>query len=107
VICFAKKISILPSNWGLMKKYKVRKMYFICRDKQVISPDVGITNAYQHKNTAATVCKQRQDHYKDTNFAWMKNQPIPVYSVEGFYLVHEDIFKQGWAAFLQEIKPEQ
>lgn len=73
-----------------MKKYRFRKMYFICTDKKVIEPNTHMTNAYQNIETAQRVCKERSG---GTHKMWDdKTKPVPVNTVEGFYLVHESLF---------------
>ncbi|MFD2163689.1 hypothetical protein ACFSJU_14865 [Paradesertivirga mongoliensis] len=80
-----------------MGKYKFRKMYFVCKDKQVISPDVQMTNAYQSKDTADAVCKQQQRDYK---YLW--ETAISKKTVEGFYLVPEALFEEVLKKWVEE-----
>ncbi|SDG68030.1 hypothetical protein SAMN05421827_109138 [Pedobacter terrae] len=74
----------------VISKYKFRKMFFICRDKKVIAPNVGMTQAYQLRETAEQVCKDRTTH-----MIWEdQSKPIPKESVEGFYLVPEALYNE-------------
>ena len=76
-----------------MAKYKFRKMYFICQDKKVIDPNIEFTNAYQHREYADNVCSDANK--RKTHFLWEdKTKPIPVRSVEGFYLVPEKLYDE-------------
>jgi len=45
------------------KKYRIRKMWFVCTNNQVISPNVAMTNAYQFKNNAEQVAKIRSEGF--------------------------------------------
>jgi len=74
-----------------MRKFRFRKMYFICENKQVIEPNVHMTNAYQYKHIADTVLSQWDTEPK----LWDAGKPPIKYSVEGFYLVHESLFEQS------------
>jgi hypothetical protein len=73
-----------------MPKYCFRKMYFICENKRVISPDVQRTNAFQHKEIADAILSQKDTSVK----MWDVNKPPKVFTVEGFYLVHESLFDE-------------
>ncbi|WP_256013147.1 hypothetical protein [Desertivirga xinjiangensis] len=75
------------------KKYRFRKMFFVCEDKKVISPDTHMTSAYQFKSTADQVCSDRTK--RTTHFEWEdKTKPVRVSTVEGFYLVHESFYDE-------------
>ena len=73
-----------------MPKYRFRKIYFICEDKLVITPDLLTTTAYKHKDYADTILRQKDTDVK----MWEVNKPPKKYSVEGFYLVHESLFDE-------------
>jgi hypothetical protein len=80
------------SYFYLMPKYRFRKMYFICDDKKIISPNVLMTHAYQFKKTADVVCQERQ---RPTPMEWEdKGKPVPKVTVEGFYLVPEAVYDE-------------
>ena len=86
-----------------MKSYRFRKMYFICTDKQVISPNTHMTNAYQFLETANKVCEQNQRH---GHKMWEdKTKPAPVDTVEGFYLVPESLFEEMLEKYCKQKKP--
>ena len=77
---------------GMGKKYRFRKMYFLCQNKKVISPNVSFTNAYQFKEYAEQILNEkvvRDYHYmfEDSSI------PLPKETVEGFYLVPEALFE--------------
>lgn len=75
-----------------MAKYKFRKMYFVCKNKQVISANVQSTNAYQSKEHAEVI---RQQWQPASRMEWMsKDEPLPKYTVEGFYLVPEALYNE-------------
>ncbi|MDB4921813.1 MAG: hypothetical protein JWQ54_3796 [Mucilaginibacter sp.] len=71
-----------------MPKYRFRKMYFICENKQVIQPNIWATTAHQHKDKADDVLANMDKSVK----MWDVNKPPITHSVEGFYLVHERLF---------------
>lgn len=71
-----------------MAKYCFRKMYFICENKRVIALNVETTTAHQHKDKALRILAQKDTAVK----MWDVNKPPRVYTVEGFYLVHESLF---------------
>jgi len=73
-----------------MRKFRFRKMYFICENKQVIAHNVQRTNAYQHKKNADEILAQMDTSVK----MWQVGKPPVTYSVEGFYLVHESLFEE-------------
>lgn len=83
-----------------MAKYRFRKMYFVCEDKKVINPNVHMTQAYQYKGTADQVCKERE---RRTHKEWEdKTNPVPVETVEGFYLVHESLFEEILKKYVED-----
>jgi hypothetical protein len=73
-----------------MPKYCFRKMYFICENKRVIAPEVHATNAYQYKKVADSVLTTKDTAVK----MWDVGKPPTLYTVEGFYLVHESLFEK-------------
>lgn len=81
-----------------MQKYRFRKIYFICENKRVIEPNVHATNAYQHKEHADAILSQRDTSVK----MWDINKPPRVYSVEGFYLVHESLYEKILKEYCRE-----
>ena len=83
-----------------MPKYRFRKMYFICENKQVIKDNVLMTNAYRKRETAEQVCKD-QDAYNSREKLWMKDKPEIVRSVEGFYLVPEALYEEVLRRFVE------
>jgi len=78
-----------------MPKYNFRKMFFICENKRVIQPNVLMTNAYQLKKTADNVCETRNLQQGGEHKLWQdKSKPVPVHTVEGFYLVPEALYEE-------------
>ncbi len=76
-----------------VKKYKFRKMFFICKDRKVISSNVLSTTTYQHKDYADTILRERGQRFNHK--MWEdKTKPLPVETVEGFYLVPEKLFDE-------------
>lgn len=76
-----------------MKKYRFRKMYFICQNMKVIAPNVQATNAYQKKELADKILQQSLAREPEDAY-WNKGKPTPKKTVEGFYLVHESYFDE-------------
>ncbi|WP_207425703.1 hypothetical protein [Pedobacter sp. SYSU D00535] len=83
-----------------MKRYRFRMMFFVCTDKKVISPNVHMTNAYQFRETAESVCRTRQaSHHK----MWEdKTKPVQQESVEAFYLVPEALYEEILKKYVDE-----
>ncbi|RZJ83686.1 MAG: hypothetical protein EOO20_22340 [Chryseobacterium sp.] len=77
----------------MAKKFKFRKMYFVCKDGRVNEDNVAMTQAYNDKEVAESVCEsRRQQNHK----MWDdKTKPFPKHTVEGFYLLHESLFDKG------------
>lgn len=75
----------------MAKKYRFRKMYFICEDKRVIEPPIEFTTSFRRKEYADTILKDQGE--RSYLYLWEKG-PLPVKSVEGFYLVHESLFEE-------------
>lgn len=72
------------------KKRRFRKLYFICTDNIVIGPQFEFTPAFPRKAYADNLCVQQENH-----FIWEdKSKPVPVKTVEGFYLVHESLYNE-------------
>ncbi|WP_244214370.1 hypothetical protein [Pedobacter jejuensis] len=65
-------------------------MFFQCTNKKVIEANVRMTNAYQHREDAEQNIFDRAIRKE-----WEpKDKPVPVETVEGFYLVHESLFEE-------------
>jgi hypothetical protein len=74
------------------KKYRFRKMYFICNDNKVIDPEYQVTNAFQYEDYGKRILEQqgkRDFHYMHED----KSIPLPVKTLQGFYLVPEQLFE--------------
>ncbi|SFW15697.1 hypothetical protein [Chitinophaga sancti] len=80
------------------KKYRFRKMYFICDNNQVIAANIAMTCAYQFKDDAVQIAKQRTGHFIWEN----QSEPVPLRKVEGFFLVHETLFDEILKQFTRE-----
>jgi len=75
----------------MAKRFKFRKMYVVCQDGKVIADNISMTNIYKKKQDAESVCKNRQNR---THQMWQdKTKPLPKFTVEAFYLVHESLFQ--------------
>ena len=85
----------------MKKPYKIRKMSFICENGRIIEPNMHMTDAFQYRDIADTVCKERQS---SGSYIWEKDTP-PKYTVEDFYLVHASLFKEILEPFWVEVKP--
>ncbi|TWI87761.1 hypothetical protein LX66_1832 [Chitinophaga japonensis] len=86
----------------MKKSYKIRKMSFICQDGRVIEPNIHMTNAYQFREIAEAVCRERQPTGR---YMWEVGRPIPKLTVEDFYLVHASLFKEILQPFCVEVMP--
>ena len=73
-----------------MRKFRFRKMYFICENKLVIKAELHRVDAYQHKKHADEILAQMDTSIK----IWDAGKPPKTYSVEGFYLLHESLFEE-------------
>ena len=75
----------------MAKRFKFRKMYFVCEDGKVIGDHTAMTNGYKDREVAQRVCNSRiQQNHK----MWDdKTKPFPKHTVEAFYLLHESLFK--------------
>lgn len=76
----------------MAKRFKFRKMYFVCENGKVIDDNILMTNAYKGREVAQGVCDSRaQQNHK----MWDdKSKPFPKHTVEAFYLVHESLFEK-------------
>jgi hypothetical protein len=74
----------------MAKRFKFRKMYFVCENGKVIEDNIAMTNAYKDREVAQSVCNSRaQQNHK----MWDdKTRPFPKHTVEAFYLLHESFF---------------
>ena len=84
---FAKIISIYCS---MAKKYRFRKIYFICCDNNLMDTNTEVTNAYQFRETALDQVKRQPTTGR---YMWEVNKPPKINRVEGFYLVHESLYE--------------
>lgn len=75
----------------MAKRFKFRKMYFVCKNGKVINDNVEMTNAYRRKEVADSVCKTWNE--RGLKIWDDQKQPEPVYTVHAFYLVHEILFR--------------
>jgi hypothetical protein len=76
-----------------VKKYKFRKMFFICDDRKVIDSNVHSITIYQYKEYADTILKEKGQ--RENHKMWDdKTKPLPIKTVEGFYLVPEKLFDE-------------
>ena len=78
------------------KKYRFRKLYFICENNQVINGIYEMVKAYRRKEYADSV-RDGQERMAEDELSkyWAKNEkPIRIKKVEGFYLVHESLFDE-------------
>jgi hypothetical protein len=72
---------------------RFRKAFIICEDNGIFGKMTQVT-LYKYRDHAEFACKTLQAKAKDKHQKlWNANQPIPVYKVHGFYLVHEDMFR--------------
>lgn len=76
----------------MAKRFKFRKMYIVCQDGQVIGSNIAMTNIYKKKEDADNVRNNWQQH---NHKMWDDpTKPLPKFTVEAFYLVHESLFEE-------------
>lgn len=77
----------------MQKKYRFRKIYFICNNKLVIEDCYEVTNAFRRKEYAEKLLESRgkKEHY----YLWEdRSVPLPVKTVEEFYLVPAALYEK-------------
>lgn len=77
----------------MAKKYRFRKVYFVCQDKKVFSSSTKVAPSFLFKEDAEHVRKIDENElfpYKSSNPHWKS----PVFTIEAFYLVHESLYKE-------------
>jgi hypothetical protein len=72
------------------KKYRFRKMYFVCTDNVLIGKDTWSTTAWQARERA----KEKADQQSRTRGMHIVNEIPLEHKVHGFYLVHESLFEE-------------
>jgi hypothetical protein len=77
-------------------------MYFVCQDRIVIQDKVLMTQAYRKKETADQVGDDRNRSCESHRLWDDKTKPLPVHSVEGFYLVPEALYEEVLKKFKEE-----
>ncbi|MBD1364425.1 hypothetical protein IDJ77_11455 [Mucilaginibacter sp. ZT4R22] len=83
------------------KKYRFRKVYFVCRNNQVYSSSARTEPSFLFKKDAEQLKKTHEDEYKP----YVINSPSfvpPPFTVEGFYLVHESLYNELLKQFDKE-----
>lgn len=77
------------------KKYKFRKVYFICEDNKVFAQPYEAIHCFRREEYCKTVCVQQQMLKMDNSkMMWMHDKRIPEMTPHGFYLVHESLFDE-------------
>lgn len=74
----------------MQKRYRFRKMYFHCNDKKVISEEHQFTNAYRTEEYAKATLDTRDFRFIHED----QSKPMPVQTVEAFYLVPEALYDE-------------
>lgn len=77
----------------MAKKYRFRKVYFVCRDKEVVPANARDTIAYKWESDAVQDAENQTASYApyaDKNRFWK----APDFTVQGFYLVHESLYDE-------------
>ena len=84
------------------KKYRFRKVYFVCENKSVFG-DYSTVNCFKDGDHAKEqeVFKQKKAN-EEANLEWQKGKPAPVFKTEGFYLVHESLYDELLKAHAKE-----
>lgn len=80
------------------KKYRFRKVYFICIDKQVIKPSDRVETFYKFRADAEAEANNQLSNYRP----YQINNPsykLPNIGAEGFFLVHESLYEEILKAF--------
>ena len=77
------------------KKYKFRKVYFICEDNKVFAQEFKVVNCYKEEGYCKNVCAgQQRIKMENVNMWWAGKETIPQLTPHGFYLVHESLFDE-------------
>ena len=72
---------------------RFRKVFVICEDNKVFTTLTRIT-IYKTRDDAEYMCKREQAKaLEEKKRYWNSNVVIPKFKVHGFYLVHEDMFR--------------
>ena len=79
----------------MSRKYRFRKVYFICNDNSVFS-NYEVVNCYKKKQYVDNIHKQQQQSANAELKMWAhpKKEPAKRLTVHGFYLVHESLFDE-------------
>jgi hypothetical protein len=78
-----------------MPKYRFRKVYFICEKNRIFPNNYEMVSSYRQMANALSVCShQQRDAIIEAKKDYNKSRDIPLYKVEGFYLVHESLFDE-------------
>jgi hypothetical protein len=72
---------------------RFRKVFIVCKDNQTFSELTKVA-MFKYRNDAEFACKKLQElAIEDHKILWNANKPLPKFKVHGFYLVHEDMFR--------------
>lgn len=72
---------------------RFRKVFIICEDNQIFT-NLTQVPMYKHRDSADFACRRLQEKSdEEHNKLWNANKPKPKFKVHGFYLVHEDMFR--------------
>lgn len=77
----------------MAKKYRFRKVYFVCKDKEVLPANVRTETVFKWPNDAKAAQESIAldiKSYKLNSPSWKE----PRFTVEGFYLVHESLYDE-------------
>jgi hypothetical protein len=68
-------------------------VFIVCENNKVFS-DITQVPIYRHRDSAELACRRAQEKVKEEQGKlWNANKPTPKFKVHGFYLVHEDLFR--------------
>jgi len=73
---------------------RFRKVFIVCRDNKIFSDLTQIT-VYKYRGHAEGHCKHLHEKaMEEQKMLHNVNKPMPKFKVHGFFLVHEDLFKE-------------
>ncbi len=72
---------------------RLKKVFIVCVDNAVFGQLTTI-KIYKYRDAADFACRRLQDiANEEQKKIWNANKPLPKYEVHGFYLAHENLFR--------------
>jgi len=73
---------------------RFRKVFIVCEDNKTFSCFTQIT-IYKYRDHAEFQCERAKKKALEVKDQYEhENKPLPKFKVHGFYLVHEDMFRE-------------